>query len=72
MGPCDVILERKRLYKPEELALLQGTIRARYSTTEELHLFEAVMKGATVAQALENLLRQDHQQQAVDGDVALF
>jgi hypothetical protein len=70
-GLSDVIREPSRLYNPDEWAHLQGSIRARYSTAEELRMFEDVMKGATVAEALENFQRHK-QPQATDGDVELF
>lgn len=69
-GLSHLIREPGRLYNPEEWANLQGIIRARYSTAEELKMFEAVMQGASVAEALE--VFQRNQQKQSDGDVELF
>jgi hypothetical protein len=69
-GLSGVIREPSRLYNPEEWAQLQGAIRARYSTAEELKMFEAVMQGASIAEALEQF--HHHRQQQSDGDVELF
>ncbi len=60
-----------RLFNPAEWVGLQEKIRARYSTQEEHEMFEAVMNGMSVQEAIE------HYQQKADAsqdgnDIELF
>ncbi|MCB1908487.1 MAG: hypothetical protein KDH15_14050 [Rhodocyclaceae bacterium] len=51
-----LVADTGRLYNPGEWVGLQEKIRARYSTAEEHEMFEAVMRGIGVQQALEEYL----------------
>lgn len=64
----ELVSDNGRLYNPAEWVGLQEKIRARYSTREEHEMFEAVLHGMSVAEALERY------QQATDdgGGVELF
>ena len=48
-----LVSDRGRLYNPLEWVALQEKIRAKYSTREEVEMFEAVMQGIPVKEALQ-------------------
>ncbi|MDE2599609.1 MAG: hypothetical protein KGL40_08300 [Rhodocyclaceae bacterium] len=48
-----LISDRSRLFNPEEWKVLQQAIRSRYSTREEVAMFEAVLSGVPVQEALQ-------------------
>lgn len=52
----DLVADRGRLFNPEEWKSLQQGIRSRYSTPEEVAMFEAVLAGATVQEALQDFM----------------
>ena len=54
-----VVCDPQSLYNPAEWAALQALIRARYSTQEEVDLFEEVMRGTPVAQALQKFTQKE-------------
>ncbi len=60
-----------RLYNPAEWVGLQEKIRARYSTAEEHEMFEAVMNGMPVREAIENY-RSKTDSAGDSSDVELF
>ncbi|MBL8480654.1 MAG: hypothetical protein JNJ60_00540 [Rhodocyclaceae bacterium] len=49
----DLVSNQERLYNPYEWVALQQKIKARYTTTDECAMFDAVMQGMSVQQALE-------------------
>ena len=49
----ELVSDKSRLFSPEAWVNLQGKIRQKYSTREELVMFEAVIHGMSVAEALE-------------------
>ena len=53
-----IVCDTQSLYNPAEWAALQAVIRARYSTQEEVELFEEVMRGTPVAQALQKFAQK--------------
>ncbi len=65
----DLIGDRKRLFNPEEWAGLQNAIRAKYTTDEERFMFEAVLKGIPVDQAIEQFMAE---KQSQGNDIELF
>lgn len=71
-GLSEIIKSPQRLYSPGEWAMLQGIIRSKYSTEEEVRMFEEVMKGATVAEALQHFVDSKKSTAHSDGDVELF
>jgi hypothetical protein len=58
----DLVADRSRLFNPEEWKSLQDAIRSRYSTTEEVAMFEAVLAGVPVQEALHRFMteRREH------------
>ncbi len=51
-----LVADRPRLYNPNEWVGLQEKIRSKYTTAEEHALFEAVMKGVPVQEALDRYM----------------
>ncbi len=49
-----LVTDQRRIYSPFEWVALQEKIRAKYSTREEIDMFNAVMRGVPVKEALEN------------------
>lgn len=49
-----LVTDQRKLYNPFEWVALQEKIRAKYSTREEIDMFNAVMKGMPVKEALNN------------------
>lgn len=58
----DLVADRSRLFNPEEWKSLQQAIRSRYSTLEEVAMFEAVLAGMPVQEALQQFMaeRREH------------
>ena len=68
---ADLIIDASRLYNPHEWMALQEKIRSSYTMESERMMFDAVMKGASVQEAMEQATKQD----GVDGqtgEVDLF
>lgn len=61
--------DRKRLYNPDEWVGLQNAIRAKYTTDEERIMFEAVLNGVPVDQAIEQFMAE---KQSQGSDIELF
>lgn len=55
-GLADLVADPARLYRPAEWKSLQDGIRAKYSMAEERLMFEAVLGGMPVQEALEKYL----------------
>jgi hypothetical protein len=66
----ELVGDNARLYNPYEWNELQGKIRARYSMREEQEMFDLLLSGATIEDALEKGLAVIHE--AEDGDIELF
>lgn len=52
----DLVADRGRLYSPNEWVALQEKIRSKYTTPEEHALFDAVMEGVPVQEALDRYM----------------
>ena len=52
----DLVADTGRLFNPTEWVGLQGRIKAKYSTREEIAMFDAVMQGMPVQQAIEQFM----------------
>lgn len=50
--------DQSRLYNPHEWAELQQIIRSKYTTEEEREMFDAVMQGMSVQEALEHFVSE--------------
>ena len=71
----DLVNDRARLYIPAEWAGLQQQIRAKYSMAEEVEMFEAVIAGMPVKEAIEQFMTKREQATAAagdSGDIELF
>ena len=49
----ELVSDQRRIFNPQEWVDLQDRIRAKYTTPDEREMFEAVMHGMPVAQAIE-------------------
>jgi len=52
----DLVADGRRLYNPSEWVSLQDKIRTKYTTREEIAMFEAVMKGMAVQEAVDKFM----------------
>lgn len=68
-----VVSEKSRLFNPDEWVKLQEMIRAKYTMTEERAMFDAVIHGMPVEQALEHYM-QVRMKEVADsgGEIELF
>ncbi len=69
---ASLVADHARLFSPYEWRALQGQIRSKYSMQEEQDMFDALLKGASIQEALEILLQA---QAAGDGhadEIELF
>lgn len=57
---CGIVTDQCRLYNPAEWVGVQERIRAKFSTVEERALFESVMSGVPMEEALEVYLHALH------------
>ena len=67
---ADLVGDQNRLYIPTEWSGLQNRIRARYSMREEQEMFDLLLSGASIEEALETGIRAIHE--AVEQDIELF
>lgn len=51
-----LVCDTRRLYNPEEWVALQSSIKCKYTTAEEHAMFEAVMQGMPVEQAIKTCM----------------
>jgi hypothetical protein len=65
----DLVADQRRLYNPHEWVGLQEKIRSKYSTREELAMFEAVMQGIPIQDAVDRCMAEMHQK---SDDIELF
>lgn len=75
-GLSHLVDDRTRLFNPAEWAGLQQSIRAKYSMAEEVEMFEAVIAGMPVKDAIEQFMTKREQAAASSGgdagDIELF
>jgi len=64
-----IVADQRKLYNPDSWADLQERIKAKFSTPEEHRLFEAVMMGVPVEEALETYTAS---LQSSDSSIELF
>lgn len=57
-GLSALVGDQRRLFNPQEWAALQETIRRKYTTVEEREMFDAVINGMPVQQALEHFVSE--------------
>lgn len=72
-GLSGLVSDTGRLYNPQEWSGLQELIRSKYTMAEERDMFDAVMAGATVDEALKNYMTARMQQvEDSGGEIELF
>jgi len=72
-GVSTVVSDRSKLYNPDEWLGLQGKIRDKYTMEEERAMFDAVLGGMTVQEALDHYMQARMQQvEESGGDIELF
>ncbi|HLO64022.1 MAG TPA: hypothetical protein VK165_13770 [Azonexus sp.] len=54
----DLVADPQRLYNPGEWVELQGRIKSKYSTREEIAMFDAVMQGGPVQQVVATFMAE--------------
>jgi uncharacterized protein YukE len=67
----DLISHQEKLYNPSEWKVLQEKIRSKYSIESDKKMFEALLGGATVAEALE-FMKNENKDDSEDDAVELF
>lgn len=69
----ELVGDKTKLYNPYEWVGLQEKIRSKYTMAEEREMFEAVLGGASVDEALDQF-KNSRKQEAADsgGDVEFF
>ena len=72
-GLSGVVSDRKRLYNPTEWVELQEMIRSKYTMIEERQMFDAVVNGMSVQDALDSYM-QVRMKEVTDsgGEIELF
>jgi predicted methyltransferase MtxX (methanogen marker protein 4) len=72
-GLSGLVSDTGRLYNPAEWSSLQELIRSKYTMVEERGMFDAVMAGATVQEALKDYMTTRMQQvEDSGGEIELF
>jgi hypothetical protein len=72
-GLSHLVSDRQRLYSPDEWKALQEEILAKYTMIEERAMFEAVLNGATVKEALDTYMAARMEKvESSGGEVELF
>lgn len=64
-----LVSDQRRLYNPGEWVGLQEKIRSKYTTRDEVAMFEAVMQGQSVQEAIESYMASMKDQ---SDDIELF
>lgn len=65
----DLVAEPGRLFNPGEWVGLQARIKAKYTTREEIAMFDAVMQGIPVQEAVERFMAEMREK---NDDIELF
>ncbi len=65
-----LVADRSKIYSPEEWMNLQDLIRSKYTTPEERDMFDAVVLGVPVEEAINKYVA--NLQEKAGGDVELF
>ncbi|MEQ1621887.1 MAG: hypothetical protein ABL919_10815 [Methylococcales bacterium] len=69
-GLSELVADQNRLYNPRAWSEFQQQIRSRYTMESEKVMFDAILQGKSVAEALA--LKSAHQREQSDDDVELF
>jgi len=68
----NLVADQGRIFNPNEWVGLQDRIRSKYTTPDERIMFEAVMQGMPVVQALAQYVESMKSKQQGDDDIELF
>lgn len=68
----DLIVEPAKLFNPHEWKALQEKIRSRYTMESERVMFDTLMNGSTVQEALEAAAKYDQEIKEKGSDIDLF
>lgn len=68
----DLVSDQGRLYNPQEWQLLQKTIRSHYTISQDKEMFDALMSGASVSEALDVWHESDQKKTSDDSYVEFF
>lgn len=71
-GLAELISDNRRLYNPHEWVGMQQRIRAKYTMEEERVMFDAILQGMSVQQALAQYLAMRAQVSKTADNVELF
>jgi len=72
-GLSGVVSDKSRLFNPGEWRSLQGQIRSKYTMAEECEMFDAVMAGKPVQEALQEYMQARMKEvEQSGGDIELF
>jgi hypothetical protein len=65
----DLVADNQRLFNPSEWVALQDKIKTKYSTREEVAMFDAVMHGMPVQEAVDKFMAEMNEK---NDDIELF
>lgn len=65
----NLVSDSRRLYNPSEWVGLQGKIKGKYTTREEIAMFDAVMQGVPVQEAVDKFMAEMKEK---SDDIELF
>ncbi len=68
----DLLGDQERLYNPHEWTALQEKIRSRYTMESEQLMYDALMQGKSIQEALHEAARHEHSSKKEHGDIDLF
>lgn len=72
-GLSHLVSDKSRLYNPDEWKQLQEEILAKYTMVEERAMFDSVLKGVSVKEALDNYMATRMEQvESSGGEIELF
>jgi hypothetical protein len=69
---CELVSDGGRLYNPVEWVGLQQKIRSRYTMKEEQEMFDILLAGASVEQALDCCREKINSMSGSEDDIELF
>jgi len=65
----DLVADPRRLFNPDQWVALQNRIKSKYSTREEIAMFDAVMHGVPVQEAVDKFMAEMSEK---SDDIELF
>ena len=68
----DLIIDQSRLFNPHEWSALQEKIRSRYTMESERLMFDALMNGSSVEEALKIAMEHEHGAKGKVGEIDMF